>query len=1758
MAAKTVEKSTINMDLTPSMNVFTLRRQLIDEYSDYIKSFIHIKDAKIAEKVSDELKAGFLWPDPLIQLNPSFEPGATIEDLVGAGTLHQECKKIFRKGKSEKDPNGTVLRLHRHQEEAIQAARAGNNYILTTGTGSGKSLAYIVPIVDHILRTGSGKGIRAVVIYPMNALANSQEGELQKFLCFGYPNKKGPVTFARYTGQENDEKRQQIIANPPDILLTNYVMLELLLTRPYERALISSAKDLRFLVLDELHTYRGRQGADVAMLVRRASQAFGSKRIQYVGTSATIAGPGTFEEQQAEVAKIATTIFGALVQPENIIGETVRRSTPERNLTDPAFLEALKKRVKDRSAKPPSKYSDFVNDPLSIWIENTFGIVTEPTTRRLVRATPMSITSDTGAAKKLSDITGVPLSDCVELIERQLLASYGSEPNPDTGFPVFAFRLHQFISRGDTIYSSIEREDTRYLTVHGQQYVPGNRDKILMPLVFCRSCGQEYYCVRSTIDKESRMRRYEQRELSDLADGDDEEFEGDDTRPGFLFINSKDPWPEGGQDLLDRLPEDWLEEHRGNIRIKSNRHDWLPIPVRIGTNGIENETGTNAHFIWAPFRFCLSCGISFDFRQKSDFAKLTSLATEGRSTATTILGLSAIRYLRNDKTLRERAKKLLSFTDNRQDASLQAGHFNDFVETGLLRSALYKAIEKAGAEGLRYDDVVQNVFDALELPLEYYAADPDVRFRALDETKKALRSVLGYRLYRDLKRGWRITAPNLEQCGLLEIKYLSLEEVCEAQDLWQNRHPALASASAKTRTKIAKVLLDFMRRELAIKVEYLDQQRQEQIQQQSAQRLIAPWAIDENERMEHAAILYARPVRPGDYGGNVFLSPRGGFGQYLRRSQTFPEYGQRLSLAETQDICLQLLEGLRAAGLTEIVSEPRSEDEVPGYQIPASALVWAVGDGTKPFFDPIRVPRFPETGGRTNPFFIHYYKSIASDGKGLEAREHTAQVQYEERIRREDSFREGKLPILFCSPTMELGVDIAELNAVNMRNVPPTPANYAQRSGRAGRSGQPALVFTYCSTFSSHDQYFFKRPDLMVAGVVKPPRLDLTNEDLIRSHIHAIWLAQTGIDLGKSLVEILNLDGEQPSLVFKDSVKDSLASVTAKNHASQRAGLILDSLREQLNIADWYTEKWLNEILTQAVLQLDHACDRWRDLYRAADRQREFQHRIITDHTRSQDDRARARRLRAEAESQINLLTEAHNAIESDFYSYRYFASEGFLPGYNFPRLPLSAFIPGRRQKKGRDEFLSRPRFLAVSEFGPRAIVYHEGSRFRINKVILPVSDPSEGADIVTSSVKQCHVCGYLHPISAGEGPDLCERCKTSLEIPLRDLFRLQNVATKRADKINSDEEERLRLGYEIRTGIRFIEHNGMLSCRVGKIQCGDNCIASLTYGHAATIWRVNLGWTRRADRNQHGFILDTERGYWASNQQDTEDDAQDPLSNRTRRVIPYVEDRKNSLLLEPTEPLDHSVLISLQAALKNAIQIEFQLEESEIAAERLPSRDNPNLILFFEASEGGAGVLRRLIDDPNALNNVAKRALQLCHFDPQTGNDFRRAPRSKEDCEAACYDCLMNYGNQSDHQILDRQKIKTYLMKLAGAKMTASPISISRSEHLERLLRQCQSGLEKKWLQFLDKDVLRLPSHAQQFIQNCKTRPDFLYEASLVAIYIDGPHHEYPDRQERDEKQTSLMEDAGYTVIRFKQYETWSEVIRKYPNVFGNSKAKV
>ena len=317
-----------------------------------------------------------------------------------------------------------------------------------------------------------------------------------------------------------------------------------------------------------------------------------------------------------------------------------------------------------------------------------------------------------------------------------------------------------------------------------------------------------------------------------------------------------------------------------------------------------------------------------------------------------------------------------------------------------------------------------------------------------------------------------------------------------------------------------------MRRSLAIRVDHLETRYQETLQQVSSQRLRAPWGLDENEsRLERASVLVPRSRRANDYGGFTYLSPRSGFGQYLRRRSTLA-HTAKLRLTDTEEIIEQLLSRLRLAGLVEVVRPPAKPSDVPGYQLPAAALIWKAGDGKRAFHDPIRIPREPKDGIRPNRFFRDYYETVADFGRKLEAREHTAQVPGDVREQREEAFRKGDLPILYCSPTMELGVDIAGLNVVGMRNIPPTPANYTQRNGRPGEvASQPSSSLTVQVAVPTTSIFFAALSRWSVASSLHLAT-DLANEDLVRAHVHAIWLAESGIGLGTlyamSLIRLLN------------------------------------------------------------------------------------------------------------------------------------------------------------------------------------------------------------------------------------------------------------------------------------------------------------------------------------------------------------------------------------------------------------------------------------------------------------------------------------------------------------------------------------------------------------------------------------------------------------------------------------------------------------
>ena len=621
-------------------------------------------------------------------------------------------------------------------------------------------------------------------------------------------------------------------------------------------------------MLDELHTYRGRQGSDVACWCDGSATPFGP-----TGSSASARRPRSPARERSTSSVPRSlgwppTCSGTTVRPEDVIGETLRRATAASDLDDAAFRDRLTRRVADPGAVSPAGYRGFVADPLSFWIEATFGLRAEPESGRLVRARPRSITGPDGAAAELAGVTGVPEERCAEVIRDGLLGGYRCERNPETGFPAFAFRLHQFISRGDTAYATVEPEAERYVTVQGQQYVPGDRSRVLLPLAFCRECGQEYYSVRSVLDEATGRRVYVPRDLTDLQSDDDEQGRVPvrqhrrplARRPGHRRRPRARRLGRGAPRGAPRP----AQPAQGSASACPGRPGcagggWrarLPLPPR-------------AVPVLPALRGLLRLPHQDRLRQAGD-AQLRGPQHRDhdprpdRHPGPAPRGVAA-----------RRARKLLCFTDNRQDASLQAGHFNDFVEISLLRSALFKAVRDAGPDGLTHDDLTQKVFDALDLPIELYAFEPNVRFAAAAETKKALRDVLGYRLYRDLRRGWRVTSPNLEQCGLLEIGYQSLDEVCAAEDVWagQAPGPGLGQPLDPPRGVAGAARLHAPGAGDQGRLPGADGPGADPAPEQPAAH--PPVGIDENETLDYAAVLYPRANRGSqEDGSNVYLSPR--------------------------------------------------------------------------------------------------------------------------------------------------------------------------------------------------------------------------------------------------------------------------------------------------------------------------------------------------------------------------------------------------------------------------------------------------------------------------------------------------------------------------------------------------------------------------------------------------------------------------------------------------------------------------------------------------------------------------------------------------------------------------------------------------------------------------------------------------------------------------------------------------------------------
>jgi Lhr-like helicase len=1755
------------------LNVFNFRDALIGEYRTFSRSFVRIEASDIRDEVDRQYIQGRYWPEPLIQINPNYQRKGTVQQLAAEGLLHKACGEIFQIGKTEGQT--LPLQLYAHQLQAIAKGQKQQSYVVTTGTGSGKSLSFFIPVIDRVLKAkeqDKTPRTRAIVIYPMNALANSQLEELDKFL-HGFPDGKRPFSVARYTGQETQTERTAIADNPPDILLTNFMMLELILTRFDEddRRVVEHCHGLKFLILDELHTYRGRQGADVALLVRRLRERLRADALVCIGTSATMASAGSQADRNKTVAEVASKLFGVSITEQDIIGETLERVTDP--LKDMSSIQPQLHAAVCRESFEWADFDAFRADPLAIWVELNLGIEL-PDDEPPRRAKPMTLQA---ASQKLAQDCGSTVEEARNGLQRFLIAAH--EVLTPQGRPPFAFKLHQFISGPGKVLATLEAQGKRFITLDAQRFAPGRQDEgvQLYPVHFCRDCGQEYHPVWHS--RQAPV-RYQPREIDDIASED-----RDDMAYGFLC-----PVRAGQQyrGQLEDLPEIWLDLSRAEPKIKQNYKKAVPYQVALDAQGHESD-GELYWYIPGKFRFCLSCGQVHEAHGK-DINRLSSLSGEGRSSATTILTLSALRQLfaQTDSAaeVQPDPRKLLGFTDNRQDAALQAGHFNDFIFLLTLRSGLIGALQNNHGE-LNEEQLADAVFKALgfdqlnEATLIEYLRTPKLMGLARQEAQRTLRFIIGYRLLRDLRRGWRFNNPNLDQLGLLAIHYRSLEEFCADESAF-SKNGTLAKLSAGDRAALCHLVFDAMRSGLCLESRYLDAVEQDKARTSAYSYLNDRWAFAPDEQLETAKylILGKRPEYKGKPRTDLVTGgPRSRLLRQIKSAGFWKQTAFAGQIPAWKDSeWTELVEALlQAANLYGYVQKHPIDQQLVGWRLNAAALDWR-----------LIAAELPVEDGRVNAFFRELYLNVADllrqPGHPLfdfEAQEHTAQVDasrrqwLEQRFRYTEKDRQDwasnpaheapleRLPVMFCSPTMELGVDISALNTVYLRNVPPTPANYAQRSGRAGRSGQQALVITYCAALSPHDQWFFHHADEMVHGVVRAPTLDLANRDLVESHLQAVWLACAQVELDSSIAPMLDLDRPDKPLI--KHYHDGLNDPAVQERAQAAAARVIEQLEKELDGSDWFSPAYVRQVVEQAPIRFSKALERWRVLYEATLTQMNMADQIVKSHTASPGERQNALRRYGDAARQRTVLLKSGNTQNSDFYTYRYLASQGFLPGYNFPRLPLMAWIPARGGKGGapqEDEgsMVSRPRFLALSEFGPRSLIYHQGRMYRVVRAKLNVGSAdhiSGNSQLATLSSLICSQCGYGHLGEAG-GPqpvvNTCENCDALLTEHdwVRELYRIETVETVPVERISINDEERQRQGFELQTTYRFLPGpDGIIQQRKAEVKQGDEVLAELTYAPAARLWRINRGWRRRRNKEQLGFYINPITGTWSkqddpndSNDGGNDDALLDKVPNQ--RIVPFVEDHRNLLILTPPHPLSIEAMATLQAALKRGIEMTFQIEESELVAEPLPKVDERRALLFYEAAEGGAGVLTRLASEPESLAQVASNALQLMHYKaPQGSWKPEELPALEQtdalgnrQCEAGCYQCLLSYFNQPDHEHINRRNADAIamLVALANAQVQPKPLAQTVTASTEGNDRLGQ------WLEALTANGLRQPDSTQVAVNQGAAVAAGQYKAARALVFLDTI----------TAQTATLLADKGWQVLDFSNPSTWPARFAAHADVFG------
>lgn len=1085
------------------MNPIELASEIEKRYRRYLETTFYFKDPQLRRSFEHALQSGHLSKGPYLEAAPVFKRGRAPHELFADLLQSWPDEGLLRAVHGDRP-------LYKHQEEAIQKVFNGHNVVVATGTGSGKTEAFLYPILLHLYRefqSGErGPGVRALILYPMNALANDQRDRLGD-ICARLKEAGAffRFTFGQYIGEtpedandsqrhardliaERDQKGYSIINNghvvhgelvlrsemrltPPHILLTNYSMLEYLLLRPDDSPLFDNerAQWWTFLVLDEAHQYRGSLGIELAMLLRRLKQRLReggrSEPFRCIATSATLVGQ---EGDKSVVARFASDLFGEGFQAEDIIlGETVPIPEPGPKMLQAKdyteIQQAIRAQDRDRLHEWACKLD--VSLPEEQELEKQVGRILHAdgratALRRLITGNPAKVRAI--AERTFADVSEAErLSALSALVELLLQAKDSS-----SGAPLLSARYHLFLRSLEGAFVSFWPEKRVFL----DRRTIGE-GSAAFEVALCRECGQHYLVAQKNF-KGGRIQEA-------IRDPSDVNF-------GATFLRDVESEEEGGGDNDD-----------GGTQAK----EVFYLCVQCGEAQRNHPTCGHVNFIRVvkeeaavdkdradQLAKCGACGYSAAGR---DPVREVVHGTDGPHAviATTLY-----------QSLPQNRNKVLAFSDGRQEAAFFAWYLEDSYKDILGRNLILKAGKRLSlhtSEGLSLRELASDLRAILRERQVFPPAVGDVE----------LRREAWLRVYREfLTDEPRIS---LEGVGLVRWS-IKWPDWFRTPEVMMNPPWSLSEQEARD---LVFLLLDTMRSDRAVE-------------------LLAEQGVSLNWSDLNLQASQMR-FRIGDPKGKKDI--RSWDGKHGRRARLLTKLLMRTGKAPSeQDAANSSMEGLRA--IWEFIRQsdenaPSSSDRLLRSVDDARRLnsdwwrLHLVRDEETLFECDIcsRVQAISVSGmcsrnrcpGTLRPvqasnLASNHYRSLYQDGLPgmLRVEEHTAQLNKEKAREFQREFQIGNIHVLSCSTTFELGVDLGDLDTIFLRNVPPEAFNYAQRVGRAGRrSGYPGFAITYCRR-GPHDLYHFSDPERMLRGKALPPVLSLRNEKIIARHVAAVALSR--------------------------------------------------------------------------------------------------------------------------------------------------------------------------------------------------------------------------------------------------------------------------------------------------------------------------------------------------------------------------------------------------------------------------------------------------------------------------------------------------------------------------------------------------------------------------------------------------------------------------------------------------------------------------